>query len=332
MAYSFNRNQRVYLAVETTFGTAATVTGANNCLITKAVFKPNVDTLESQSKTGTRTTFTGVGGRRHGTFSIEMELRANGAAGVVPDCDPLLQALFGQAGVVVATTSVTYSLNDNIVSFTAYNYRTPSTVSQQVALGCIVQRATFKLGENIATCTLSGVAYFVPDTFIFASLDTLGKGGLSSIAAEPASPVFNGPIIAGFTGQATIHANVFANVRTADIDINLNSAIPLDVFGSYYGGTPEADARDIGLTASLYDDDSAGTQDIYAIALLKTPVSAIMQVGVIAGSIWTFTMQGLQLETPDITEGTRKWQANIARSRAHGTTLTAKDEIKLAIT
>ena len=332
MPYSFNRNQRVYLAVETTFGTAATVTGSSNCLITKAVFKPAVDTLDSQSKTGTRTTFPGVGGRRHGTFQIDMELRGNGVAGVKPDCDVLLQAIFGKAGTISAGVSVTYGLDDAIVSFTAYNYRTPSTVAQQVAIGCIVQRATFKLGENIATCSMSGMALFVPDTFIFSSLDAPGKGGLGSIPAEPGSPTFNGPIIAGFTGVATIDTHVFANMRTADIDINLNSDIPLDVFGSYYGGTPEADARDVGITISTYDDDTAGTQDVYTVALTKALIVSSMQIGVVPGSIWTFTLSGLQLETPDITEGTRKWQANLARSRAHGTTLTAKDEVALVLT
>jgi hypothetical protein len=332
VAYSLNRNQRVYLAIESSFGVAATVTGSNNCLITKAVFKPHVDVLVSQSKTGTRTVFPGVPGRHSGTFSIEMELRPNGAPGVKPDMDPLLQALFGQAGVVAAGVSVTYSLNDAILSFTAYNYRTPSTVSQQVAVGCIVQRATFKLGENIATCTFSGVALFVPDTFIFSTLDAGGKGGLSSIAAEPGSPTSNGPIVAGFTGSAVLDSNTFLNIRTMDVDINLNSDIPLDVFGSYYGGTPEADARDIGLTISTYDDDTTGTQDLYTKALTKAGITAVATIGTVAGSIAAFTVKGLQLETPDITEGTRKWQANIARSRATGSSLSAKDEVGLVLT
>jgi hypothetical protein len=320
------------MVMESTFGTAVAVTGSNCCLIKKAVFKPMVDTLVSESKTGTRTIFSGVPGRHHATFSIELELRSNGAAGVKPDCDPLLQAIFGQAGTVSSGVSVAYALSDNIPSFTVYNYRTPSTVAQQVAIGCIMQKATFSLGANIASMTVSGVCLYVPDTFTFSTLDAGGKGGLSSIAAEPASPVVNGPIIAGFTGSAVIDSNTFLNIRTADIDINLNNDIPLDVFGSYYGGTPEGDARDVGLTFSLYDDDSTGTQDVYTKSLTKAPITSVMTIGTVAGSIWAFTIKGIQLETPDITEGQRKWQANVARSRATGSTLTAKDEIALLLT
>lgn len=324
--------------MESSFGVApntsgtATVSGSNNCLIKKASFKPIVDTLVSESKTGTRTVFSGVGGRRHGTWSIEMELRSNGVAGVKPDCNPLLYSMFGQDGTVVASTSVTYAFSDSIPSFTAYSFRTPSTVAQQVAIGCVAQRATFKLGENIASMTMSGVCLYVPDTFTFSSLDATGKGGLTAIPSEPGSPTSNGGIIAGFTGAATIDSNVFANIRTADIDVNLNNDIPLDQFGSYYGGTPEGDARDVGFSFSLYDDDSTGTQDIYTKALNKAAINAAMQVGTVAGSIWTFNLNGLQLETPDITEGQRKWQANVARSRASGTSLTAKNELGMVLT
>lgn len=331
--YALNRNQRLYMAMETTFGTGAAVTGSNCCLIKRAQFLPKVDVLQSESKTGTRTVPQGVGGRRHATWSIEIELRANGAAGVKPDMDPLLQAAFGQAGVVVSSTSVTYSLSDSIPSFTAYSYRTPSAVAQQVAIGCVLQRATFRLGENIASATLSGVALFVPDTFTYASLDSTGKGGLGgSIAAEPGSPTTNGPIIAGFTGQATVDAIVMATIRTGEIDINLNNDIPLDVFGSYYGGTPEGDARDIGVSFSTYDDDSSGATNIRTKAVTKAPIDTIWQIGTVAGSIFTFTAKGVQLETPELIEGQRKFQANVPRSRAHGSSLTSKDELALVIT
>jgi hypothetical protein len=127
MAYSFNRNHRLYAAVESSFGTAATLTGANCFLITKATFTPNVDLLVPQSKTGTRTQPVGVAGRRTAKFTIEIELRTSGTAGTKPDIDPLLVATFGQAGTVVASTSVTYNLSDLIPSLTIGSYRTPAS-------------------------------------------------------------------------------------------------------------------------------------------------------------------------------------------------------------
>src|SRR4051794_19341764 len=142
--YSFNRNQRIYLLPETTFGVCPNTTGTasfagGDCaLVVKASFKPNVDLIDPQSKTGTRTNDAGTAGRRSGKWTIEVELRTSGTAGTVPDVDVLWAAAFGSSAVTVASTSVTYSLSDSIKSFSVLNARTPSAVLQQVAIGCVV--------------------------------------------------------------------------------------------------------------------------------------------------------------------------------------------------
>jgi hypothetical protein len=206
---------------------------------------------------------------------------------------------------------------------------------QQLAIGCIVQEATFNLGANIATATFTGVCLWVGDSVTWSQL-TVGDAGRGGIAgafpAEPASPVTNGSIIAGFTGQATLDTNVMANIRTATVKISTGNAIPTDVFGSYYGGTPEGDIRTTTLAFSLYDDDSAGSSNLYVKALTKAAINSAIQVGKVAGNIYTINLKGLQLSTQNLTEGQRKWQADFSESRAAGSGIGTLDEIQAVLT
>src|ERR1043165_10082206 len=90
--YALNRNQRAYAIIESTFGTVPAITGSNCFLITKLNLRPNVDLLEPESKTGTRTQVPGVSGRRSGKFTCEVELRGSGTAGTAPDIKVLLRS------------------------------------------------------------------------------------------------------------------------------------------------------------------------------------------------------------------------------------------------
>jgi hypothetical protein len=76
----------------------------------KMELQNEVALLERPDKTGTRSMEGMVGGRKVGRWSIEMSTAANGVSGVVPDCDPILEAAFGQAAAVGAgTTAITSS-------------------------------------------------------------------------------------------------------------------------------------------------------------------------------------------------------------------------------
>ncbi|MDE2103020.1 MAG: hypothetical protein KGL39_37595, partial [Patescibacteria group bacterium] len=137
MAFSYSRNERIYLQAETTYGQipntggTASVTGSNCCRHTKLVLTPDVALLTRRDKTGTRTITAGVAGRKAGKWLVEMDLAANGTAGVVPDCDPILQAIFGAAATVSAGVSVSYALTDVIKSLSIFSFRTPSTMMQR---------------------------------------------------------------------------------------------------------------------------------------------------------------------------------------------------------
>jgi hypothetical protein len=331
MAFSLSRNERLYLNPEATFGTIPAFTGSDACRIIKATLVPDVALLTRQDKTGSRSRTAGVAGRKSGKWSVEMSLAANGAAGVVPDCDPILQAIFGQAATVSSGVSVSYALNDAIQSFAMASYRTPASVMQRIAFGCVVQEATFNLGQDIATVSASGECLWVVDSVNFSATDATGKGGLSSFPAEPASPVTNGGIIAGFTGSATFDSNVLANIRTATLKIGTGNSIVKDTFGKYYGDSAEGDLRNVTLSFSLYDQDDAGTTNLYQKAISKTPINVTLQIGTVTGNKWTFTIKGLQLAVPNLDDSQRRWSASFGDSAASGSSLTALDEVALTI-
>lgn len=339
MASSYNRNQRIYLLPETTFGTCPNSSGTpsfagGDCaLITRATFKPNVDLLVPQSKTGTRSAAPGVAGRRTAKWTIEVELRTSGTAGTVPDIDVLWACAFGNNAVTVASTSVTYSLSDNIKSFSVLNWRAPAAMMQQIAIGCVVTEVTITLGENIAKAVFSGEALWIADSVTFSTLDATGKGGIITFtASEPSTPTTTGSIIAGFTGGATLDGNLLANIRNATVKLSTGNAIPMDKFGSYYGGDPEGGDRVTSLAFSTYDDDGSAQDNLYTKALSKAAINAAIQVGAVAGNIYTFNVKGVQLSTQDLTEGQRKWQADFTDSRATGTSLSALDELNAVLT
>jgi hypothetical protein len=337
MSYAFSRNERIYLQKETAFGTipntggTASVSGSSACRHVKASLTPEVALLVRPDKTGARTATAGVAGRKIGKWSVEMSLAANGAAGVVPDCDPLLVALFGADATINAGVSVSYALADVVKSLCLWRFRTPAAVMQQVAFGAVLNEATFNLGQDIASWSASGECMWVLDSVNFSGTDATGKGGLTAFPSEPASPVTNGGIIAGFTGQATFDGNVLANIRTATLKITTGNSIVKDTFGSYYGTTPEGDMRAVALSFGIYDDDASGTTNLYQKAISKSPINVTLQIGTVTGSKWTFTIKGIQLAVPSLDDGQRRWSASFGDSQASGSSITALDEVALTI-
>jgi len=339
MSFSYSRNERLYLQKETTYGQiantsgTATLAGSNCCRHTKVVLKPNVALLKRRDKTGTRTATQGTPGRKNAmACSVEMDLAANGAPGVVPDCDPILCAIFGVAnGTISAGTSVAYALTDAITSFSAWSFRQPSTMMQRVAAGAIVKSAIFDLGADVAALKADLAAAWILDSVNFATTDTTGKSGLTAFPSEPGTPVTNGGITAGFTGVATFDSNVMANIRSAQLKIDTGNDLTVDTFGTYYPGATEGGERTVSLSFNIYDGDDTASSNLYQKAITKTPINITLQIGSVAGAKWTWTIKNVQLATPSMEDGQRKWSAAFGDSRAFGSSLTALDEVALLI-
>ena len=129
MANSSNtRIQRLYAQNETTWGTipnttgVATLAGSNCCRMSALDIQLAQQEIVRSDKTGSLGITMGILGRRQVTFTTKMSLAPNGAAGTKPDMDPLLTALMGKAPTVVASTSVTYGLDDQSPSVTPWDF------------------------------------------------------------------------------------------------------------------------------------------------------------------------------------------------------------------
>lgn len=114
-SYSFSRLERCYLQVQPTFGLipntsgTASVGNANACRFISMSMQNDTALLERPDKTGTRSAEGMTGGRRATTWSLEMSTHANGTPGTAPDCDPILQAIFGQTAAVGSGTAAIVS-------------------------------------------------------------------------------------------------------------------------------------------------------------------------------------------------------------------------------
>lgn len=335
VAYSIS--QLAFIQIESTFGIApnssgtASVAGSNACLITQMSLDPVQALIDRPDKTGSLDYLAGSAGRRICNWTIRLALAGNGAAGVAPDIGPILQCLFGQAPVVVASTSVTYSLADLSPSFTIYNFRNPGTVTQQVAIGCVVDSATFNLGDDVSFLELSGTGLWVLDTDQFSTADSIAKGGLTTFPSEPASPVTNGNFAVGFRGQVTLDGNVYSAVRSSKVVFKANREIPNDIVGLGYGSLPAQGRREITGTCDIYDDDSANLSSLKVKAFSAAPITAIYQIGNVAGNTWTLTARNVQNDPPKYNDSQKKWSTNWTW-KAHASAATSKDSVTLAIT
>jgi hypothetical protein len=339
--YGISRQERIYLLSETTFGTIPTVTNSNACrTMPGSMLTATVANYPRPDKTGTRSQVIGIPGRKAASWSVTQSLAGNGTAGTTPDCSPILRALFGIVGgsgtgeAIVGGTSVTYTLVDPVQppSMSLFSFRTPTTLSQRIVEGAVCSQATFTLGQNIATWTANGTGIWCLDSGNFSVADATQKGGLGAFPTEPSAPVTNGQSTVGFTGSAIFDSQPIVEIQTATIRFTTGSAIVTDTFGSYYPTTAAGTVRSVGISFTAYDDDGAGLADLKAKALTQTPITIALTIGTIAGNIWGFTMNNVQLAVPTYDDSRNRYMLSFGESLAHATSITTKDEISLLLT
>ena len=190
--------------LESTFGTAVAPVGANACLITSLTTQAAQPEIPRPDKTGSLGEIIGIPGRKAATWTAAMSMAGNGAPGVAPDCDKLLQLVFGKAPTIVGSASATYGLDDANLSASIWHYNDPSTVAQYVAIGAVCHQLKISFGGDVPTLEFTGTALWVLDTDQLAdvTMDAIGKGGIASWTARP-TPTVNGKPPAGFTGWRT---------------------------------------------------------------------------------------------------------------------------------
>ena len=189
----------------------------------------------------------------------------------------------------------------------------------------MVSETSFQLGADVAQASFNGESLWCLSANQFSVADLIQKGGLTIFPTEPAAPVTNGSIIAGFTGKIAMNSNAIATIRTATVRIQTGNVLVKDTFGSYYPTSAEGDIRRCSIQFSLYEDDSTAFQNLLQIAHDKTPVQIPLFLGTASGSIFGIVLNNVQL-APPTSEEQRRFIANFPESTAHGSSLTVRDE------
>jgi tail tube protein len=333
----FSKNQRGYVQLESTFGTIPNSTGtasvgnSNAFLMEMLKLDAAPALIDRPDKNGSLDWLAGTPGRRGGSWSMKASLAGNGAAGTAPDIGPFLQALFGKAPTIVSSTSVTYTQDDLSPSLSIYSFRKPSTATQQVALGAVVDQMILTLGGDIATVEFSGTSLWVLDTDSFSGADAIAKGGLTAFPSEPSAPTTNGNMIVGFKGVITLDGNVYSTVRSLKVTYKANRDVPNDVIGTGYGSSPGQDRREVTFEVDVYDDDSANLSALKLKAIAATTVNISAQAGNVAGNIATANLNNCQLTPATYDDSSRKYAAKLT-GKAHASGLGTKDSCTLAWT
>lgn len=333
---AYSKDQLGFVVNETTFGTIPSISNSNAFKATSLVINASPALIDQPDKTGSLDFLLGAKGRKAATWSMKCAARGNGAAGTAPDVGPFFQALFGQAPTIVASTSVTYTLADLSPSLSIYSFRKPSTVTQQVALGAVVDTFQTTFGPDTAYWEFGGTALWGLSTDEFSTADTTAKGGLSSFPSQPSSPVTNGSMIVGFLGSITIDGVTYTTsanggVRSASLSYKANRDIPNDIIGSGYGSSPAQDRRDITGTIDLYDDDSSALSALKVKAINATSINMVFVMGNVAGNIMTVNLNNCQLTPATYDDGQRKYAAKF-NFKAHASGLGTLDSITIAFT
>jgi hypothetical protein len=236
----------------------------------------------------------------------------------------------GGTGGTIQKGCVKYALSDNIMSFVAYQFRQPSTINQRVSFGNVVSRATFNFGADVAEFTAEGEGLWTLETDLFSGADTYQKGGLTAMPSEPASPVTNGPLVAGFTGKAILNGGQIAEMRTSSITINTGNQAIKDLFGSYYPDSAEGDERNIELAFSMYEADTTAQQTLRQYGVSKTAFDVVLQLGTVSGATLLALLRGVQIDPHTMDGGQRRFVNNL-RGRAYGSGYGTKDEVTFFI-
>jgi hypothetical protein len=333
MSKVFSRLERMYVTKETAYGTAVTPTATDAVRVIKLAMFNQTQLLRRRDKTGSRSQTQGVRGRTVGRWSYEGSLYGSGDPGVAPDADVLFQMLFGATGTVVADTSIAYALTDNIITTDIWSFRRPSTADQRVMVGSVLQNFQFNLGQDVAEWTCDGIGLGMLTSKGYATADTDLKGGLGSFPSEPGSQTYvDGGLIAGFTGAIEVDGVTLAAIRTATIKGTTGNALVEDAFGHYYPVDPEGDERRYQFSFNAYDDDTAGMAQLKEAAEKKTAITATLQVGLVAGNIFTFEIAGVQMEQNQLDDSGRSYVVNFGDGSVSGSDVTALDELTLTIT
>lgn len=336
------RYRRIYLDAQTGgFGTVNNSSGTwtnTNAVYLPAMenavrLTPNMPRTPVPILTGTRSYRSSILGRKTALWELNnIPIIPSGAAGTAPQTDLLWQNIFGQAGTVVASTSVAYSfLDSGFIPLTIFDFmHGVSTLMQRLAWGCFCTEFTITFNGNIFEGSFRGFGGYRLDSTNFTNEDTTSKAGLTTYPVEPVASVsVLGSVIPGFYATATFDSqDVSAKVRSLQIRGTTGYRMIADVVSSAYGVAVVGGPRQISCTLGLVLDDSSQITDLEQKAKQNSTITASVLIGQTAGAKVQFDLQGLQLVPADqVDETSDIVMNNFPESPAHASAVGSTDDL-----
>lgn len=204
--------------------------------------------------------------------------------------------------------TISYGLATALASVSLYDYWDPTGAVSRVVTGAAVNTASISVNGDFHEFLFSGPAADLIDS----SDGQTGISGLTSFPAEPALGSFDYSIVPGHLGQVWLGstATQFFTLTSAVISIKNNLDLRNQEFGSLYPAAVVPGARSVEFQFALLAQDDAQTAALYAAAKLRTPISAMLQLGQQQGQLLGIYLPNVVPEIPEYqdAEARLKWQ------------------------
>lgn len=224
-----------------------------------------------------------------------------------------------------ATPTVTYLPAKHLKSVSLFDYWSPEKFVQRIVTGAGVNELVMKINGDFHEFEFRGPACGLVDSDTFAE----GQGGLSSFPAEPPITSLGASIVPGHLGQVWLGVTPerFYTLTTARLSVRNNIEDRVREFGAETLRGIVAGDREVWADFELYGADDEQSRALHEAARLKSPVSAMFQLGQQAGQLVGVSMKSLTPEVPDFDDSETRLIWRFSECRAQGS---GDDEIAIA--
>jgi hypothetical protein len=203
------------------------------------------------------------------------------------------------ANATLAPT-ITYKLSTNPPSLTLYDYWDPASAVSRIVTGAAVDVLDMLVNGDFHEFIFSGPAADLLDSYSFLP----GTAGLSAFPAEPDLSDFDYSIVPGHLGQVWLGnpAGQFFTLIEASVEIKNNIALRNQEFGSSYPRAVAHGPRQVVSEFTLFAQDDAQTNALYAAAKLRDTFPAMLQLGQKQGQIMAVFLPAVSPEIPNFND------------------------------
>ncbi len=232
-------------------------------------------------------------------------------------------------GAVLAGSRVlptaTYTLASELKSASLFDYWSPSTATQRLLVGSVVDLLRIKVNSDFHEFEFNGAAADLIDSSSFAA----GQGGLQQFPDEPSGTGFDYTIIPGHLGQVWIGSvpNQLCTLTAADIRIDNDLDLRNHEFGCACVRAAVPRMRTVTTDFTVFAQDDASIQQLYQAARQNSPVGVMLQLGNAPQELFGVNLNSVVPSVPEFDDSETRLQWTFRDNRAQGI---VDDEITIA--